>query len=150
MIEEFFDQVGEWTWIIIGLILLVLEVFLTIPGSLFLFTGIAALVIGASALLFDWAWQFQLVGFGVLSLALVLLGRRYFAERGESEGDATLNERGARLLGKIYPLVEPIVDGGGRVKIGDSTWAVSGSDAPEGTRVRVIGADGSTLIVEPE
>ncbi|MHA1559836.1 MAG: NfeD family protein, partial [Alphaproteobacteria bacterium] len=63
MLQDLFDQLGPWTWIIVGLILLALEIFVSLPGSLFLFTGVAALIVGASALVFDWAWQFQLFGF---------------------------------------------------------------------------------------
>lgn len=150
MFEDLFEQLGPWTWIIVGLVLLVLEIFVAVPGSLFLFTGIAALIVGASALVFDWAWQFQLVGFAALSLVLVILGRRYFAARAETEGDSGLNERAKRLVGATYVLSEPIVNGHGRVRIGDSSWGVTGVDAPSGTRVRVVGADGAILRVEPE
>lgn len=147
--DQFFEDVGPWAWILVGLVLLVLEVFLTIPGSLFLFTGVAALVIGISAILFEWAWQFQLVGFGVLSIVLVVVGRRYFALYDPAAGEETLNIRAERMVGMTYVLVEPIVAGHGRVKVGDSTWGVSGPDAPVGTRVRVVEADGATLVVEP-
>ena len=158
MIEDFFEQLGEWTWIVIGLVLLVLEIFLTLPGSLFLFTGIAAIIIGASALLFDWAWQFQLVGFAVLSLVLVVLGhrffalpgKRFFALPGKDEDDVGLNERATRLIGTSCVLVEPIIGGHGRVKVGDSTWGVTGSDAPAGAKVRIVSADGAALHVELE
>jgi hypothetical protein len=150
MLQDLFDQMGPWTWIIAGLVLLVLEIFVSLPGSLFLFTGIAALIVGASALLFDWAWQFQLFGFAALSVVLVLFGRRYFANRAAREGDQGLNERGERLVGSSYTLNEPIVNGAGRVRIGDSTWGVAGVDMPSGARVKVISVDGSTLRVEPE
>ena len=150
MFEDLFAQLGPWTWIIIGLVLMVLEIFVAVPGSLFLFTGIAALIVGASALLFDWAWQFQLVGFAVLSIVLVMFGRRYFARQTVDEQDQGLNERGSRLVGRIYTLSEPIVNGSGRVRVGDSTWGVSGADMPSGTRVKVVGVDGSTLRVEAE
>ena len=146
--DDFFQQMGPWKWVVGGLILLVLEIFVAVPGSLFLFTGIAALIVGASALLFEWGWQFQLIGFAILSAVLVIGGRRYFAQRASSEGDQGLNERAGRLVGSIYVLVEPIVDGNGRVKVGDSSWGVSGPDAPVGTRVKVVSADGAILRVE--
>lgn len=150
MFEDLFDQLGPWTWIIVGLVLLVLEIFVAVPGSLFLFTGVAALVVGASALLFDWAWQFQLAGFAVLSAVLVIYGRRYFAREPVEAKDEGLNERGGRLVGNVYVLTEPIVNGRGRIRVGDSSWGVAGEDAPSGARVKIVGVDGATLMVEPE
>jgi membrane protein implicated in regulation of membrane protease activity len=35
------------------------------------------------------------------------------------------------------------------VKVGDSVWSCRGPDAAEGARVRIVGADGSCLKVEP-
>ena len=147
--EDFIEQVGPWGWILIGLVLLVLEVFIAIPGSLFLFTGVAALIVGVSAILFDWAWQFQLVGFGVLSIILVMLGRRYFSFARANQDAEVLNVRAVSMVGSVYLVVEPIIAGQGRVKVGDSSWGVTGPDSATGTRVRVISADGATLVVEP-
>ena len=44
---------------------------------------------------------------------------------------------------------KPIVNGSGTVRIGDTLWRVSGPDAPAGGRVKVMRADGPTLVVEP-
>ena len=46
-------------------------------------------------------------------------------------------------------LPDPIVNGRGSVKIGDSIWRVEGPELPKGTRVRVLGADGTLLKVTP-
>ena len=35
------------------------------------------------------------------------------------------------------------------MKVGDTVWSCRGPDAPEGARVRITGADGSCLKVEP-
>jgi membrane protein implicated in regulation of membrane protease activity len=35
------------------------------------------------------------------------------------------------------------------VKVGDGVWSARGPDAEEGTPVRITGADGSCLRVEP-
>ena len=42
---------------------------------------------------------------------------------------------------------KPIVDGFGTVRIDDTIWRVAGPDAPAGSRVRVIQADGANLTV---
>jgi membrane protein implicated in regulation of membrane protease activity len=58
-----------------------------------------------------------------------------------------LNRRGEQLVGRVYPLDTAIVDGRGRLKIGDAFWAVEGVDLAAGARVRVIAVDGMTLRV---
>lgn len=42
----------------------------------------------------------------------------------------------------------PIVNGVGRVRVGDSEWRATGPDLPTGSRVLVVGAEGTTLEVE--
>ena len=58
---------------------------------------------------------------------------------------------GYGLAGAVLhaPLIEALDGGHGKVQVGDSTWLVSGPDAPTGARVRVIGVHGSVLAVEP-
>ncbi|MGD9738393.1 MAG: NfeD family protein [Bauldia sp.] len=140
-------QLGPWIWVIGGLILLALE--LVLPGAFFIWFGISAIVVGAASILFDIAWQAQVVAFGVLALILVMFLRPYFNRPRATGSDAALNDRAARLLGTSYVLSQPIVNGTGRVRIGDANWLIAGPDVPSGTRVRVVGADGSILRVEP-
>jgi hypothetical protein len=52
------------------------------------------------------------------------------------------------MTGEIVTVVEPITNGHGRVKVGDSVWNARGMDAAIGTAVRVTGSDGSILLVE--
>jgi membrane protein implicated in regulation of membrane protease activity len=60
-----------------------------------------------------------------------------------------LNDRTARLIGERVSVVTAIENGEGRVKVGDGIWAARGPDAPAGTPMRVIGAEGACLRVEP-
>ena len=43
---------------------------------------------------------------------------------------------------------QAIEDGRGRAKVADGEWPVHGPDVAEGTKVRVISADGGVLVVE--
>jgi membrane protein implicated in regulation of membrane protease activity len=104
-------------------------------------------LIGVSALLVDWPWQLQVVGFVVLSVITALVGRHFAGTPTGDSPDPQLNLRGDRLEGRTLVLSEPIVEGRGRVKIGDTVWQVRGPDAPAGARIRVLGADGSVLTV---
>jgi inner membrane protein len=76
------DTLGGWLWWVLGLFLFAAEVLL--PGFYFLWCGIAAILIGISALLVDWPWQLQVVGFLALAAIAVLVARR-FAGRGAAE-----------------------------------------------------------------
>ena len=49
----------------------------------------------------------------------------------------------------MLTLTKAIEDGRGRAKVGDGEWPVRGPDAAEGTKVRVVSADGNVLVVEP-
>src|SRR4029079_8174369 len=91
MIVDLIAKLGGWSWWILGLVLLGLEVIL--PGFFFLWFGIAAILIGISALLVDWAWQLQVLGFVVLSLVAALLARRFIGVKGGDTSDPHLNAR---------------------------------------------------------
>jgi inner membrane protein len=146
MIVDFIASLGGWSWWILGLILLGIEVL--IPGFFFLWFGIAAILIGVSALLIDWPWQLQVVGFVVLSAIAALIGRRFAGNINVESADPHLNLRASRLEGRTFILSEPIVEGRGRVSIDDTVWQVRGPDAPSGARVVVTGSDGSVLTVK--
>lgn len=146
MILDLVRSLGGWSWWVLGLILLGIEVLA--PGFFFLWFGIAAILIGISALLVDWPWQLQVVGFVALSVVTALIGRRFAGSGSGDVADPHLNLRAGRLEGRIFTLAEPIVDGRGRVRVDDTVWQVSGPDQPAGARIRVTGADGSVLTVE--
>jgi membrane protein implicated in regulation of membrane protease activity len=139
------ETLGGWSWWVLGLILLGIEMMM--PGFFFLWFGIAAILIGVSALLVDWPWQLQVLGFVVLSVIAALIGRRYGGTADVESADPHLNLRANRLQGRTFVLIEPIVDGTGRVRIDDTIWQVRGPDAPAGARVTVTGADGPVLRV---
>ena len=145
MILDVMRTLGGWSWWILGLVLLGLEILL--PGFFFLWFGVAAILIGISALLIDWPWQLQVVGFVVLSVVTALIVRRFIGTKGGDTADPDLNRRANRLEGQTFILAEPIVEGRGRVRIDDGVWQVRGPDAPAGARVVVTGADGSILQV---
>jgi inner membrane protein len=138
---------GPWTWMILAAILFALEVMS--PGIFLMWFGMAAAVTGLLAFAFEIGWQWQLVWFCVLSLAAVLVALKYLRNNPLQSDRPLLNERAVQHIGQCYDLVDPIVNGRGSVKIGDSIWRVAGPELPTGTRVRVLGADGTLLKVAP-
>jgi membrane protein implicated in regulation of membrane protease activity len=152
MLESIFAELGPWNWMVLGFVLLGLEI--VVPGVFLLWIGIAALIVGAASLaLWDagfWVWQIQVVVFLLLALISAYGGSRVI--RGGTESDQPLlNRRGAQLVGRTATLSEPIIDGRGRVKIGDTMWRISGPDLPAGAKVRVKSAADLDLelVVEP-
>ncbi|WP_316860691.1 NfeD family protein [uncultured Cohaesibacter sp.] len=148
MIQQLIVSLGTWSWVILGLALLVLEI--VAPGIMLLWFGIAALLVGGIAFLVDLGWQSSLILFAILSLCSVLVGRFILAKTANSATDKPmLNKRALALVGNVYQLEEPIVNGHGRVKVRDSYWRVIGPDCPAGSRIEVVGGDGASLEVSP-
>ena len=64
-----------------------------------------------------------------------------------SKSNPFLNKRADALVGRVFTLEKPIIDGSGTVRIDDTIWRVAGPDAPAGSRVRIVQADGASLTV---
>ena len=140
-------SLGPWAWIIAGAVLLALE--LAVPGAFMMWLGIAAALVGAISLAVDWSWQWQCVAFAAFAVASIPLFRR-FALKIEPDSEAPmLNRRTDALIGRVFTLEKPIVDGVGTVRIDDTIWRVRGPECPAGSRVKVTRADGANLAVEP-
>ena len=150
MLERLFSELGPWNWVVFGLVLMILEV--AAPGIFFLWFGIAALIVGALAILFGAAlglgWQIQVILFLVLSVIAVFIGRKLIGATDAVSDEPLLNRRADQLVGQVVTLEEATVNGRGRARIGDSLWRVTGPDLAAGTRVRVTGVDHGVLIVE--
>ena len=138
---------GAWNWMILAAVLFVLE--LTAPGIFLMWFGVAAAATALLVFRYDIAWQWQLIWFCGLSLASVLLAAKYLRKHPLESERPLLNERGVQLIGQSFDLIDPIVNGRGSVKIGDSIWRVAGPELPKGARINVVGADGTLLKVVP-
>lgn len=147
LVERLVHELGPWSWWILGLALLGLEVL--VPGTFFLWFGISAILVGTLALFVDMTWQVALLLFLGLALASLLASRMFFRKESPGEGDPGLNRRGSRFVGRVFVLDEPIAQGSGRVKIGDTVWRVTGPDCPGGAKVRVERVEGAILVVAP-
>src|SRR5215469_6465757 len=138
---EMFSTLGTWNWLIFGFILMALE--LAAPGVFLFWFGLAALLVGLVSFAVHPSWQVQLLLFAVFALAAVPIWLRLASARGRvSESNPFLNRRAAALVGRVFTLEKPIVDGTGTVRIDDTIWRVAGPDAPAGSRVRVVKVDG--------
>lgn len=144
---EFAQRLSWWHWWIAAAVLAAAETFL--PGAIAIWFAAAAVVVGALLLLVpSIAWQFQLVLFGALGVVAIVVWRRYRFAGEKDSVQSTLNQRGQQYVGKEYTLVEALSGGNGKIRVGDTVWLVNGTDAPVGSRVRVVGVNGAVLRVE--
>jgi inner membrane protein len=133
-------------WLILGLALGIAEI--VMPGIFLIWVALAAAITGVLTFILPIGLSVQIVIFAVLCVVSTYIGRRmYAADPGETQ-DPLLNDRTARLIGEIVTVSGSIEAGRGRVKVGDSEWPCKGPDMAIGARAKVIGADGSVLLVE--
>lgn len=142
-----FDLDPHWIWLIAAIVLATAEII--VPGFFLIWLSAAAAATGAAAFLFDLSVPMQALVFAIASLAAVYAGRRYMEMNPAHSPDPHLNDRTARLVGEVVIVIDPISEGSGRVKVGDSVWNATGPVIPTGARARVTGAHGATLTVEP-
>ncbi len=144
--ERIFLELGPWNWWILGLVLIGLEVLA--PGTVFLWFGISAILVGTAALFIDLSWQTSLIMFLVLSFVSLVLGRMLMSRMASETGDPSLNRRGSRYIGRTFILETPLQQGAGKLSIDDTVWRITGPDLPAGTKVTVERIDGARLVVE--
>ena len=143
---ELLQGMNWWQWIVFALVLGAIETFM--PGAVAIWFAASAAVIGLLLVVVPLPWQWQWVLWVVLGIVAMLWYRNYKKANPDDEPAPTLNRRGAQYVGQVFTLVERIEQGFGKVRVGDGVWKVSGSDAPAGTAVRVVGVDGAVLRVE--
>jgi len=142
------ENIDFWHWLTLGVVLIILEIFA--PGAFFLWMGVSACIVGAILWVFpDLGWETQLLIFSVISVVSIALWRIRLRTHPTESEDSTINARTQQYVGRVFTLVEPIVNGYGKIRVDDSFWQVSGSDCEKDQKVKVISTDGMTLKVEP-
>src|SRR5579871_6513391 len=116
---EMFVTLGTWNWLIFGLVLMALE--LLAPGVFLFWLGLAALLVGLVSFAFTPSWQLQILMFAIFAAAAVPLYRRLSRSNSAASADNPfLNKRADALVGRVFTLKKPIVDGSGTVRIDDT------------------------------
>ena len=143
-----FDNLEFWHWWVFSIVLIILEVFS--PGAFFMWMGAAAGATGAALLVApEMSWQVQFIIFSVASIVAILLGRTFFNRTSANIVDPTLSQLENDLTGNVYVVEKPIINGSGRIQVGESTWKAQGADCEAGSSVKVVGVKGAVLLVEP-
>lgn len=142
---DFLWKLGPWNWFIVSVVLFTLET--VIPGVHFLWFGLAAVIVGLLALATGFAWQWQVIAFALIAVATVFWVRRYAKPDHAPSDTPDLNVRGAQYIGRVVVVEDAILNGRGKVRVGDTIWGAEGEDAKKGARVEVTGVNGTVLVV---
>jgi inner membrane protein len=135
---------NPWYWLVLGAVFLCIE--MTIPGVFMLWLGLAACATGLVIAVVPLSFPVYALVFSVCALMSVYAGIRLQVK--PSSKNTTLNNLENRMLNTIHTLDEPVTNGHGRLKVGDTYWQIaSKTDVPIHAKVRVIKADGAILHV---
>ena len=141
--EMLFENLNFMHWLVLGLSLIILELFLWTVFLLWI--GASAITVSIFFYLMpDTSWPIQLLIFVILSLITTNLAKRYYPVK---TVDDELHEKAKTFIGKECK-VSSIEDGIIKVQIGKSLWFARGSGLSVGQAVKIVGVDGSTFIVE--
>lgn len=146
MIVDWLTSLTWWQWLVGAFVLAALETLL--PGAVMIWFAISAALIGMLLVVLPLPWQWQWVLWAVLGVVAMVAYRNYRRGRPDYTEAPTLNQRGQQYVGQVFVLVEPIENGQGKVRVGDTVWKVAGPALDVGTAVRVTGSDGAILLVE--
>jgi len=145
--EMLLDNLNYLHWLVFGLALIIVELFL---WSMFL------LWIGASAITisivfyilekmdYEVYWGLQVLIFILLSAVSTFLAKKYFPVKTVDDG---LNLNAKAHIGKECTVVS-IENNIVKVRLGESLWFAKGCEMSVGQKVQIIDTDSSTLIVE--
>lgn len=138
------ENLAFWHWLVLGVVLVIIEIFA--PGAFFLWLGISAGIVGVVLWLAPGlSWEFQLLIFAILSVASVVIARRYLTAHPLKTDLPNLNLRGQQYVGRTFTLTEPVVNGQGKIHVDDSTWKITCEDCEAGTKIVINGVDGVVL-----
>lgn len=139
---------NPWYWAIGSLVVAALE--LPTPGFYLIWIAAGGAVTALASFAFNLSVSAQIGTFvGACALTCVC---GYFAYQKLIQTDGTrapLNERGLDLIGARGTIIEPLVNGQGKVELGDSVWLAEGPDLPDGAPVIVTSVRGTVVIVSP-
>ena len=141
--EMLFENLNFMHWLVLGLSLIILELFLWTVFLLWI--GASAITVSIFFYLMpETAWPIQLLIFAILSLATTFLAKRYYPVK---TVDDELHEKAKTYIGKDCR-VDSIEDGIIKVQIGKSLWFARGTGLSVGQAVKIVDVDDSTFIVE--
>ena len=142
--ELLFEYLYYLHWLVIGLVLIIIELF--VWSVFLLWIGASAITVSIIFYLIpEISGTLQLIIFLVLASSATYLSKRYYPVK---TVDDQLNDKAKKYIGKEC-ISESIENGVTIVKIGESLWFAKGSNLSAGQTVKIIDVESSTFIIEP-
>ncbi len=137
---------SAWAWGALGAALLVIE--LLAPGFFLIFPALGALAVAGLGFVLPMGLESQIAAFALATALLFALCFRLY-RRLTAGGPPALVNSPDRLIGSLAQVEDPITDGAGKIRLGDTVWLARGPDLPRGAAVTVTRVDGTVLEVMP-
>lgn len=136
-----------WHWILLGLVLLSTEIF--ISGVFLLWWGLAALAIAVVDFFIpNLSLTTLFISYALLAILFTLLWWKYQHKKdSQDQAKTSLNQRDHAMLGCKGKVQEMSESGIGRGYFGDTTWRIQGEDLQPNDLIEVIAVRGITLQV---
>lgn len=158
MLDLLNNNIVYWHWIVFGLVLITIELFIPIFVTLWL--GVAAIIVGLLLLVVSFSFGMQLLLWAMISAALVVLWHKYVSPKLLDRTTAGLSREA--MVGQVGLVMKYSEDQGrGRLRfsapiIGNDEWAfiyepnAGESTLMNGDKVQVTDISGNHLIVKPK
>ena len=146
--HHFLSSLTYWHWFGLSVITLIIELVIANTGFL-LWVAISSVLVGLLLCIVpNLAWSYQFLIFAISLVICAIISRKYFHRHPIKSTEPMLNRRAAQYVGRTFTLTSAIENGRGTIRVDDSVWYVSGPDLPAGTKVHVVGTEGTLLKVE--
>lgn len=132
-------------WIVSGIILLIVETI--IPVAYFLWFGISCFILSLMTYFVNLSDIQQAIIYALSTPLIVVLGRRFVPIHINDRHEKNINKKIQNLLGKEVVL-EDNLKTTLQIKIDETLWTISGTNAVKGSTVKIIDFENNRLIVE--
>lgn len=135
-----------WGWAVVAAVLALAE--MQVPGSYLIWIALGAAVTAAVTALHTAAsTELQVAIFAVAAAVCCFAGYFVYRRGNRPAPETALNERGLSLVGARGVVAAPIVNGEGKVRLGDTVWIAEGPRLEVGAPVVVSAVRGTRLVV---
>ncbi|MBS0561330.1 MAG: NfeD family protein [Proteobacteria bacterium] len=136
-----------WGWAIAAAALGWAEIH--VPGAYLIWIALGAALTAAAEAAFGLRLEAQLIVLIVASALSCGVGFFVYGRRTRRpDPGARLNSRDRLMVGQAGTVCTALVNGEGKVRVGDTVWLAAGPDLPEGTPVVIRSVRASRLVVE--